>query len=64
MSTKLMLCTLHKIAYNTDLDPVCPQCVIARIEPFKSIDFDSASQKPLDAQGKPLELAVVVPAKF
>lgn len=60
MPTKIQFCTLHKIGYNTDLDAICPQCSIARIHPFKSVDFDTVAQKPLDASGKPVEPAAIV----
>jgi hypothetical protein len=54
-------CTLHKIAYNRTLDPICPQCSVAHIVPFKSLDFDTSTQKPLNAQGEPVEPADVTP---
>lgn len=27
----VVYCTLHRLGYNTDLDPACPQCVLARV---------------------------------
>lgn len=61
MATKHGFCTLHKIAFRRDLDPVCPQCSIARGGFFEALDFDEVSQKPLDAAGKTVDLAAVVP---
>jgi len=61
MSTKLQFCGLHRIGYNSELDPVCPQCLIARIPPAKHYDFDGTAQKPVDAAGKPLDAAAIVP---
>lgn len=62
--TELGYCTLHRIAYRRSFDPICPQCSLAHITPFKSLDFDVTTQKPLDAAGKPLEPAAVVPEPF
>lgn len=54
-------CGLHKIGYNTDLDYVCPQCVIAKIAPAKQWEFDTQLQAPVDATGNPLEVAEATP---
>jgi hypothetical protein len=54
-------CTLHKIAFARALDPVCPQCSVSHIVPFKSLDFDASTQKPLDAAGKAVEPADIEP---
>jgi hypothetical protein len=64
MATRHGFCTLHKIAFDRTLDPICPQCSLARIEPFKDLDYDVTLKTPLDAAGKPLELAAVRPEKF
>lgn len=54
-------CTVHRIAFNTLLDPVCPQCVFAHIPPWKpdgsptAIGFDDRAQKPVDASGTLLD---------
>lgn len=29
----VVFCPRHRIGYNTELDPVCPQCSIGRMEP-------------------------------
>jgi len=52
-------CTLHLIGYNRELDRTCPQCINAHIQPAKQLDFDSQSQRPVDASGKPVEAADV-----
>jgi len=57
--TRHGFCGLHFIAYDRSLDPHCPQCVIGRTFPTKQYDFDEATQKPLDAGGKPVELDAV-----
>lgn len=55
-------CTLHRIAYDRRLDPVCPQCTLARIQPADQLEFDPALQKPLDkATGKPLDAFTLLP---
>ena len=61
MAGKLRFCGLHQIAYNTEFDKICPQCIIARIQPAKQYDFDAPSQKPVDAAGKPLAPEAIVP---
>lgn len=48
-------CTLHRIAYNRDLDHTCPQCLLAHIQPADQLDFDVVEQKPLDASGNLLD---------
>lgn len=47
-------CTLHRVAYNRELDHTCPQCSLAHISPPDQLDFDIVRQKPLDASGNPL----------
>lgn len=61
MATKLQHCGLHRITWNTDFEAVCPQCLLARIQPAKHYDFDSVAQKPVDAAGAPLAPAAIVP---
>lgn len=53
--TKHGFCKIHRIAYNRDLDPTCPQCMIAHIVPGEQLDFDEFQQKPLDSAGRPLD---------
>ena len=36
----LKFCTLHGIGYNPDMDPVCPQCSLARMQPPEPLDVD------------------------
>lgn len=45
-------CTLHRCAYNRELDPTCPQCSLQGIPPSKQLDYDSSRQMPLDDAGK------------
>ena len=33
-------CPLHGIGYNPALDPVCPQCSLARMQPPKPLEVD------------------------
>lgn len=33
-------CTLHQIGYNPELDPTCPQCMVARQQPPEQLDVD------------------------
>lgn len=44
-------CPLHRIGFNSDLDPVCPQGAIAHIQCPDSLDFDVVAQKPVSASG-------------
>jgi hypothetical protein len=59
--TKVQFCGLHKIGYNTDYDPICPQCGLAKHLPAKHYDYDVVAQTPLDATGKPQTPAASVP---
>jgi len=52
-------CSLHRIGYNRSLDATCPQCVLAGILPPRQYDYDSELQAPVDAAGKPVELAAI-----
>ncbi len=31
-------CPVHRIGYNDELDPVCPQCTLAGIPPQPPVD--------------------------
>lgn len=33
-------CPTHGIGYNPDLDPVCPQCSVGRIQPPPALEVD------------------------
>lgn len=33
----VLFCTRHRIGFNTDLDPVCPQCTLSRMEPADEV---------------------------
>lgn len=55
MATDHGFCTLHKIGYNRDMDPTCPQCVIAGHLPAEQLDFDAKTQRPLSASGEQLD---------
>jgi hypothetical protein len=52
--TRHGFCPLHRIGFDRDLDPVCPQCILQRVVPPESLDFDVVAQLPLNAQGKHL----------
>lgn len=54
-------CTLHRIAYNALLDPTCPQCTVAHIQPPEQLDYDIVAQKPLNAAGKHLNPRTLQP---
>lgn len=56
-------CPRHRIAFNYDLDPVCPQCTMAGIPPEKALDFDTDRQTPVDAQGRALDRRTLEPVK-
>lgn len=45
-------CPKHRIGWNSDLDPVCPQGLIAHVDCPESLDFDIVAQKPRNASGK------------
>lgn len=64
MPTKIQFCTLHRIGFNTDLDPICPQCSLSHSGAFKSVDYDSAAQLPLDVSGKPVKPGDLVPERI
>lgn len=49
-------CPLHLIGYNRSFDATCPQCLMARINPPKQLDYDAAAQTPIDAAGKPVDV--------
>jgi len=53
--TRHGFCSLHRIAYDRDLDPTCPQCMLAGIMPPKQYDFDEVAGKPLDDSQKLLD---------
>ena len=40
----LKYCPLHGIGYNAALDPVCPQCSLARIMPPEPLEVDENPQ--------------------
>ena len=54
-------CTVHRIAYNDELDPTCPQCMIAHVSGAEQLDFDTQRQKPLAADGTPLNPRTLKP---
>lgn len=56
-------CKRHRIAFNRDLDPVCPQCTLAGAEPGEQLEFDSDAQMPLDAEGRHLDKRTLQPVK-
>jgi hypothetical protein len=56
-------CSIHRVAYNRDLDATCPQCLLAHMAPPKQYDFDEIQQKPLDDSGKPFDARGAVPVK-
>lgn len=63
MATVHAFCPLHRIAYNADLDPTCPQCVLQRIAPPEQLDFDSVTQRPLSASGEQLDRRTLKPVQ-
>lgn len=63
MTTGHAFCSLHRIAYNTDLDPTCPQCVIAGHLPAEQLDFDAQTQSPVNASGERLDRRTLQPIK-
>jgi hypothetical protein len=60
--TNLQFCALHKIAYNSDLDPTCPQCTLARLQGAIQYDYDAGHQQPIEPQsGKLLDRKTLQP---
>lgn len=53
-------CTRHKIGFNSDLDPVCPQCALGRLDAPPSPKVDQLTLDVPDvidqSTGKPLNL--------
>ena len=56
-------CQRHRIAFNRDLDPVCPQCTLSGAPPGEQLEFDSDRQMPLNAAGDPLDKRTLQPVK-
>ena len=56
-------CQRHRIAFNRDLDPVCPQCSLSGAEPAAELEFDSDSGSPLNAAGERLDKRTLQPVK-
>jgi hypothetical protein len=50
----LRFCPTHHIAYNTSLDPSCPQCSVGRMVPPAPLLFSEDFQHPVAADGKTL----------
>lgn len=63
MATSHGFCTLHRIAYNGDLDPTCPQCMIGHVAGQQQLDYDIVRQAPLDAAGVLLDKRTLLPVK-
>lgn len=36
----VVFCPRHRIGYNDDLDPVCPQCSMSKWEPVDPLQVD------------------------
>lgn len=36
----VQFCTLHKLGYNDELDPTCPQCMLAHLQPPEPLEVD------------------------
>lgn len=56
-------CTLHRIGYNLDLDPTCPQCTLAGISGHDQLDFDTDLQLPVGKDGAVLDRKTLQPPK-
>jgi hypothetical protein len=56
-------CSLHRIAYNRDLDATCPQCLLSGVS-ADQLDYDpeavtvkvATQGGPVDASGSPVDL--------
>lgn len=48
-------CTIHRIAYDRRLDPICPQCTLARMQPAEQLEYDQIENKPRDKSGALLD---------
>lgn len=60
--TAHQFCTLHRIGYNSELDPTCPQCSLAHIPSAPQLDWDVQRQAPLDDAGVLLDRRTLKPA--
>lgn len=62
-------CSVHRIAFNVRLDPVCPQCVFAHIPPWRpdgtetALGYDTKAEKPVDASGALLDPKTLRPVE-
>lgn len=61
--TRHGFCSMHRIAYDRDLDPTCPQCMVAGIMPPAQLEFDELQQMPLSPTGKLLDARGPLDAK-
>lgn len=48
----LAFCPRHKVGYNDELDPVCPQCAVAKWEPPEPLAVDTVQGSP--GYGRPI----------
>lgn len=47
---KINYCTVHKIGYNTDLDPGCPQCALRGLSEVEQVDDQEWERRKQAAQ--------------
>lgn len=59
--TRHGFCSIHRIAYDRNLDPTCPQCLLAHMSPPKQYDFDELAHTPVDDSQKPLDARGPIP---
>lgn len=71
MPTRHGFCSLHRIAYDRQLDPTCPQCMIGHVNGAQQLDWEpivtsapTVSGGPIDpASGARLDAITLAPAK-
>lgn len=63
MASRHAFCTMHRIAYNRDLDPICPQCSVQRIMPPEQLEYDSSEQAPRSKSGELLDAFTLEPRR-
>jgi hypothetical protein len=50
-------CTRHKIGFNPDFDPCCPQCTLSALDPAPELDVNRDTLDVIGEKTKPGEKA-------
>lgn len=51
-------CSLHRIGYNPELDPTCPQCMLGHIQPPDQLQVDINPSS--EGYGRPMKAGEAV----